>query len=58
MEERTIFFDLPYWEHNPLRRNLDVLYIEKNICDLLNLEGKFNDNLKAHKDLQLMKIRA
>ena len=53
---------MPYWEHNPLRHNLDVMHIEKNICDnllgtLLNLEGKSKDNLKARKDLQLLKIR-
>jgi len=39
-----------------------VVYIEKNICDnlsenLLNLEGKSKDNLKAQKDLQAMPIR-
>ena len=39
-----------------------MIHIEKNVCDnllgtLLNLEGKSKDNLKARKDLQLMKIR-
>lgn len=27
------FFELPYWAHNTLRHNLDVMHIEKNICD-------------------------
>jgi len=45
----SILFDLPHWEHNLLRHNLDVMHIEKNICDnligtLLNLEGKSKDN--------------
>ena len=51
-KKRSIFFDLPYWENNPLRHNLDVMHIEKNICDnflgtLLNLEGKSKDNFLA-----------
>ena len=38
------------------------MHIEKNICDnflgtLLNLEGKSKDNYKAHKDLEVVKIR-
>ena len=36
-----------------LHHNLDVMYIEKNVVNniidtLLNLDGKTNDNLKAH----------
>ncbi|KAG8490950.1 hypothetical protein CXB51_014091 [Gossypium anomalum] len=30
-KKRSIFFELPYWEHNILRHNLDVMHIEKNI---------------------------
>ncbi|XP_039115814.1 uncharacterized protein LOC120251341 [Dioscorea cayenensis subsp. rotundata] len=29
-KKRSIFFDLPYWQHNLLRHNLDVMHIEKN----------------------------
>jgi len=62
-KKRSIFFDLEYWEHNDLRHNLDVMHIEKNVCDnllgtFLNLEGKSKDNEKARKDLQNMEIRA
>lgn len=51
-KKRSIFFDLPYWESNLLRHNLDVMHIEKNICDnllgtLLNLDGKTKDNENA-----------
>ncbi|XP_052119008.1 uncharacterized protein LOC107493943 [Arachis duranensis] len=61
-KKRSIFFDLPYWENNELRHNLDVMHIEKNVCDnivftMLNESGKFKDHLKARKDLQLMGIR-
>ncbi|PKU64941.1 hypothetical protein MA16_Dca004556 [Dendrobium catenatum] len=49
------FFYLPYWEYNLLPHNLDVMHIEKNICDnfigtLLDLE-KSKDNLQARQDL-------
>ncbi|XP_025616664.1 uncharacterized protein [Arachis hypogaea] len=61
-KKRSVFFDLPYWENNELRHNLDVMHIEKNVCDnivftMLNESGKSKDHLKAGKDLQLMGIR-
>ncbi|XP_027351197.1 uncharacterized protein LOC113862307 [Abrus precatorius] len=31
--KRSIFFELPYWVNNLLRHNLDVMHIEKNVCD-------------------------
>ena len=45
----NIFFDLPYWEHNTLRHNLDNMHIEKNVCDnilgtLMNENGKCKDD--------------
>jgi len=50
--KRSIFFDLPYWETNLLRHCLDVMHIEKNVCDnvlytLLNDPKKSKDNIKA-----------
>ncbi|XP_039134228.1 uncharacterized protein LOC120271620 [Dioscorea cayenensis subsp. rotundata] len=61
-KKRSIFFDLPYWEYNLLRHNLDVMHIEKNVSEniiatLLNVEGKSKDNLKSRKDLVDMGIR-
>ena len=61
-KKRSIFFDLPYWEFNLIRHNLDVMHIEKNVCDnvigtLLNLDGKTKDNENARKDLMEMGIR-
>ncbi|XP_016173008.1 uncharacterized protein LOC107615464 [Arachis ipaensis] len=32
-KKRSIFFELPYWENNGLRHNLDVMHIDKNVCD-------------------------
>ena len=61
-KKKSIFFDLPYWRHNAHRHNLDVMHIEKNICDkilgtLLNIGGKTKDHLAARLDLQEMGIR-
>ena len=33
--KKSIFFNLPYWELNKLRHNLDVMHIEKNVFDNL-----------------------
>ena len=60
--KKSIFFELPYWETLKLRHNLDVMHIEKNICDnvlgtLLNIEGKTKDTVKARLDLVDMKIK-
>ncbi|XP_004516086.1 uncharacterized protein [Cicer arietinum] len=61
-KKKSIFFTLPYWQYNVLRHNLDVMHIEKNVCDniigtLLNQEGKSKDNYKARVDLVDMGIR-
>ena len=53
--KRSIFFELPYWEHNLIRHNLDVMHIKKNVCDnilwtILNVDGKRKDNLNARRD--------
>ena len=61
-KKKSIFFDLPYWSHNPLRHNLDAMHIEKNVCDnilgtLLNIGGKSKDHVNARLDLQEIGIR-
>ncbi|XP_019223770.1 PREDICTED: uncharacterized protein LOC109205511 [Nicotiana attenuata] len=61
-KKRSIFFDLPYWIFNLVRHNLDMMHIEKTVCDnliytLLNLGKKSKDNLEARLDLKEMKIR-
>lgn len=60
--KRSIFFDLPYWKINLLRHNLDVMHIEKNVCEnviytLLGDSEKSKDNPQARKDLREMGIR-
>ncbi|WMV18929.1 hypothetical protein MTR67_012314 [Solanum verrucosum] len=54
--KKSIFFDLPYWNTLLLRHNLDVMHIEKNICDnilgtILNVKGKTKDTLNSQLDL-------
>lgn len=60
--KKSIFFELPYWEYNLLRHNLDFMHIEKNVCDnvlyiVLNDKNKSKDTLNARKDLKQMGIR-
>ena len=62
MEEEVYFFDLEYWKHLPIRHNLDVIHIEKNVCDniigtLLNIPGKTKDGVNCRKDLVEMGLR-
>ncbi|XP_074297293.1 uncharacterized protein LOC141627997 [Silene latifolia] len=59
--KKSIFFELPYWEHNPLRHTLDVMHIEKNVCDnilgtLLDMD-KSRDNVNARKGLKKLGIK-
>ncbi|CAN6676733.1 unnamed protein product [Malus baccata var. baccata] len=61
-KKKSIFFELPYWEHNLIRHNLDVMHIEKNCCEnimctILGVAKKTKDNLKARRDLEEMGIR-
>ncbi|XP_059650232.1 uncharacterized protein LOC132295992 [Cornus florida] len=55
--KKSIFFELPYWRTLKLRHNLDVMHIEKNICEsvigtLLDIDGKTKDTIKARMDLK------
>ncbi|XP_074302614.1 uncharacterized protein LOC141634289 [Silene latifolia] len=61
-KKKSIFFQLPYWSSLLIRHNLDVMHIEKNVCDnilgtLLDIPGKTKDSIKARHDLKLVKIR-
>ncbi|KAA0032142.1 uncharacterized protein E5676_scaffold186G00260 [Cucumis melo var. makuwa] len=60
--KKSIFFDLPYWSTLLLRHKLDVMHIEKNVCDnlvgmLLSIKRKTKDTMNARLDLQDLKIR-
>lgn len=56
LEEEEHFLSILILETLLLRHNLDVMHIEKNVCDsilgtLLNIKGKTKDNLNSHLDL-------
>ncbi|XP_043694159.1 uncharacterized protein LOC122644850 [Telopea speciosissima] len=61
-KKKSIFFDLPYWKNNVVHHNLDVMHIEKNVCDsiigtLLGMKDKTKDHVNPLLDLKDMKIR-
>ncbi|KAD6796350.1 hypothetical protein E3N88_07246 [Mikania micrantha] len=61
-KKKSIFWDLPYWKHLDVRHCLDVMHIEKNVCDsllglLLNIPGKTKDGINVRKDMIDMGIR-
>ncbi|XP_038687488.1 uncharacterized protein LOC119986868 [Tripterygium wilfordii] len=60
-KKKSILFELPYWRTQLVRHNLDVMHIEKNICDgilgtLMGLEGKSKDMIKTRLDLEELGI--
>lgn len=61
-KKRSIFWDLPYWKELDVRHCLDVMHVEKNVCDnlvgiLLNIPGKTTDGARARHDMAHMGIR-
>ncbi|RIA04807.1 hypothetical protein BRARA_K00924 [Brassica rapa] len=60
-KKRSIFFDLPYWKDLPVRHNIDVMHVEKNLSDALlstlMQSAKSKDGLKARQDLEDIGIR-
>nr|XP_043639273.1 uncharacterized protein LOC122610343 [Erigeron canadensis] len=60
--KKSIFFELPYWHDLLIRHNIDVMHVEKNVCEnvlgtLLDIDGKTKDTNKARMDLEDMNIR-
>lgn len=56
LEEEEHFLSILILETLILHHNLDVMHIEKNVCDsilgtLLNIKEKTKDNLNSHLDL-------
>ncbi|KAI5347609.1 hypothetical protein L3X38_000496 [Prunus dulcis] len=61
-KRKSIFFDLEYWKYLPVRHALDVMHIEKNVCDsiigtLLEIPGKNKDGIAARLDLLNMGVK-
>ena len=61
-KRKSVFWDLPYWKHLHTRHSIDVMHVEKNVCDsliglLLNMPDKTKDGPKARLDMERMGIR-
>ena len=62
MEKKSILFDLLYWKDNCFRHCLNVMHIEKNVCDniintLINVNKKSKDHIDVRRDLKDMNLR-
>ncbi|KAL7588025.1 hypothetical protein Lser_V15G35834 [Lactuca serriola] len=60
-KKKSIFFELPYWRHLDVRHCLDVMHIEKNVCEsliclLLGMMHKTRE-FNIRKDMVEMGIR-
>src|SRR5512141_93473 len=62
-KKKSIFWRLPYWRDLDVRHCIDLMHVEKNVCEslvglMLNIPGKTKDGLNARLDLQDMNIRS
>jgi hypothetical protein len=62
VEEEINFWELPYWKDLDVHHSIDVMHIEKNVCEsllktLLNTDGKTRDHGHTLADLKKMGIR-
>ena len=51
-KKRSIFFDLPYWSDLDVRHCIDVMHVEKNVCDsdtatTENYKGKTDGSVRS-----------
>jgi hypothetical protein len=61
-KKQSIFWELPYWKDLDIHHSIDVMHVEKNVCEsllgpLLNTDGKTRDHGHARADLKKMEIR-
>ncbi|XP_074359107.1 uncharacterized protein LOC141698318 [Apium graveolens] len=62
-KKKWVFFELEYWKFHHVRHCLDVMHVEKNVCDslidtLLNMKSKSKDSEASHLDMIDMGVRA
>ena len=63
LKKMSIFFKyLPYWKDLDVRHSIDVMHVEKNMCDsiigfLLDIPDKTKYGIKSRKDLMHFKIK-
>ncbi|XP_040362226.1 uncharacterized protein LOC121049375 [Rosa chinensis] len=61
-KKKSIFFNLEYWKSLHVRHALDVMHIEKNVCEsvigtLLNMPSKTKDSVAARLDMVDIGVR-
>jgi hypothetical protein len=61
-KKQSIFLELPYWKDLDVRHSIDVMHVEKNMCEsllrtLLNTDMKRRDHRHVWVDLKKMGIR-
>jgi hypothetical protein len=61
-KKQLIFWELPYWKDIDVHHSIDVMHVEKNVCEsllgtLLNIDGKTRDHRHAQADLKKIGIR-
>ncbi|XP_024200497.1 uncharacterized protein LOC112203814 [Rosa chinensis] len=61
-KKKSIFFNLEYWKSLHVRHALDVMHIEKNVCEsligtLLNMPFKTKDSVAVRLDMVQMGVR-
>ncbi|XP_074356030.1 uncharacterized protein LOC141695703 [Apium graveolens] len=60
-KKKSVFFELEYWKFHHVRHCLDIMHIEKNVCDslvgtLLNLKHKSKDSEASRLDMMEMGV--
>jgi len=61
-KKKSIFYDLPYWEHNLLQHSIDPMHCEKNVAEnvmwtIMGVKGRTKDNMASRRELADMEIR-
>jgi hypothetical protein len=61
-KKQSIFWELPYWKDLDVHHSIDVMHVEKNVCEslvgtLLNTNRKTREHGHACADLKKMEIR-
>ncbi|XP_031111755.1 uncharacterized protein LOC116015719 [Ipomoea triloba] len=54
-KKKSIFFDLPYWKTLDVRHSIDVMHVEKNVCD--SIVGTLLDIKVAVRGILPKKLR-
>ncbi|XP_074341881.1 uncharacterized protein LOC141679277 [Apium graveolens] len=61
-KKKSVFFELEYWKFHHVRHCLDIMHIEKNVCDslvgtILNLKHKSKDSEASRLNMMEMGVR-